>query len=296
MIDFKNLETLYWVANLASFRRAAERLHTTQPAISQRVAQIEAELGFPLLRRGSKSVTPTPRGREVLIYAEKLLAMRAEMIGRLGSPLAVAGVLRIGVAETIVHSWLPDFIKRVNLVFPKLVLEIEVDISPNLRDRLLAQEIDLAFLLDPFASAPFVTLPLCRYPPAFIASKKIRLPREPARIEDLALYPIMTFSRRTTPYDDVRRLFSHPGLPGVQLHASASLATLVHMAEEGLGIAVIPSSIVRKPLASGRLRQIRTDITLPDLCFSACWIEAPDMLAPERVARLAAETAAKAQD
>jgi DNA-binding transcriptional LysR family regulator len=80
-------------------------------------------------------------------------------------------------------------------------------------------------------------------------------------------------------------------LPPIRLHASASLATVIHMALEGLGIAVIPTSIVENELADGRLRLLSTDLNIQPLTFSASWLESPDTLAVERVADLAAKIA-----
>ena len=139
MVDFKGLETFLWVAALGSFRGAAQKLNTTQPAISHRIAQLEAEVGAKLLTRESRNVAPTLRGRQLLVYAEKILAMRAEMLASLRDAEAVRGVIRLGVAETIVHTWLPDFIKEVHRIYPNLSIEIEVDISPSLRARLLCK-------------------------------------------------------------------------------------------------------------------------------------------------------------
>jgi DNA-binding transcriptional LysR family regulator len=59
MVDFKMLETFVWVANLRSFRGAAEKLNTTQPAISMRIAQLEEDLGVRLLERDRRLVSPT---------------------------------------------------------------------------------------------------------------------------------------------------------------------------------------------------------------------------------------------
>ena len=59
MIDFRSLETFLWVANLRSFRGAAERLHTTQPAVSMRIAQLENDLGVRLLERDRRAVSLT---------------------------------------------------------------------------------------------------------------------------------------------------------------------------------------------------------------------------------------------
>ncbi len=173
MFDFKEIETFYWVATLGSFRAAAAKLNTTQPAISQRIAGLEQALGARVLSRDARIVAPTPRGRELLVYAEKLLGLRAEMLAAVGDVSTARGVLRLGVAETVVHTWLTQFVEAVQARFPLLALEIEVDISPNLRQRLRMQELDLAFLIGPVMAPNALSLPLMTYPLAFISSPDI---------------------------------------------------------------------------------------------------------------------------
>ena len=93
------------------------------------------------------------------------------------------------------------------------------------------------------------------------------------------------------PVELVRSLFNRPDLPPIRLHASASLATVIHMAIEGLGIAVIPTAIVENEMADGRLQLLSTDQPMPKLTFSASWLASPDTVAVERVAELAAKLA-----
>ena len=75
MLDFRSIETFLWVVKLGSFRGAAQRLNTTQPAISQRIAQLEREMGVKLLNRDHRVASPTPSGRQMMVYAEKLIGM-----------------------------------------------------------------------------------------------------------------------------------------------------------------------------------------------------------------------------
>jgi DNA-binding transcriptional LysR family regulator len=63
------------------------------------------------------------------------------------------------------------------------------------------------------------------------------------------------------------------------------------MAIEGLGVAVIPAAIVENELAGGRLQELKTNLPIPPLTFSASWLASPEMVAIERVAELAARTA-----
>ena len=288
MVDFKSIETFLWVVTLGSFRGAGQRLNTTQPAISQRIAQLERELGVKLLNRDHRVISPTASGRQLLVYAEKLIGLRAEMMAEVGERSAMRGVLRLGVAETIVHTWLPRLIKSVNRAHPNLSLEIEVDITPNLTARLLAQEIELAFLLGPLSASGVRNRVLCDYPVGVLASPSLGLGKGRLKVQDLAKFPIITFPRKSQPYEIVRSLFNRPDLPPIRLHASASLATVIHMAVEGLGVAVIPTSIVENELADGRLQLLSTELKIPPLTFSASWLASPDTLAVELVADLAA--------
>jgi DNA-binding transcriptional LysR family regulator len=291
MLDFRSIETFLWVVKLGSFRGAAQRLNTTQPAISQRIAGLEREMGVRLLNRDHRVASPTPSGRQMMVYAEKLIGLRSEMMAEVGDRSAMRGVLRLGVAETIVHTWLPRLIKSVNTTYPNLSLEIEVDITPNLNARLLAQEVELAFVLGPPPDAGVRNRVLCDYPVGFFASPSLGFGDGPHALAELAKFPIITFPSKTRPYEMVRALFNRPELPPIRLHASASLATVIHMANEGLGIAVIPAAIVENELASGRLQQLGTDFNIPPLTFSAAWLASPEMVAVERVAELAGRIA-----
>jgi len=291
MVDFKSIETFLWVVKLGSFRGAGEKLNTTQPAISQRIAQLEQELGVKLLNRDHRVASPTASGRQLMNYAEKLIGLRSEMIAAISEPQAMRGVLRLGVAETLVHTWLPRLIKRVNTAFPHLSLEIEVDITPNLSARLLAQEIELAFALGPVAASGVRHRALCNYPIGCLASPALGLGHGRLALPELAKFPIITFPRKTQPYEIVRALFNRPDLPPIRLHASASLATVIHMALEGLGIAVIPIAIVESQLSQGQLQLLPTDFSLAPLSFSASWLATPDTVAVERIADLASQIA-----
>jgi DNA-binding transcriptional LysR family regulator len=291
MVDFKNLETFIWVVTLGSFRGAAKKLNTTQPAISQRIALLESELGVQLLQRARRKVLPTSEGREMLLYAEKLVGLRSEMIAAIAQPSATLGLLRLGVSETIVHTFLSRLIKSVNSVYPNLSIEIEVDISRNLRSRLLAQEIDLALLLGPLAEPDIENLVLCDYPNGFVASPALKLAKAPLSLHDLAHHPIITFGRRTQPYQTIKSLFNRPDVPTTKIHGSASLATIVHMALEGIGIAVIPTAIVKKELARRKLQLLNTNFRVPSLTFSASWLSHSSAIAVKLVAELAVKLA-----
>ena len=75
-MDVNQLEVLVAVANEQSFSRAAQALHRTQPAVSQAIRRLEAELGEPLFDRSSKDGTLTAAGRVLFDFAEQMLNLR----------------------------------------------------------------------------------------------------------------------------------------------------------------------------------------------------------------------------
>src|ERR1700682_1004561 len=105
MVDFKSIETFLWVVTLGSFRGAAHRLNTTQPAISQRIAQLEREMGVKLLNRDHRVASPTPSGRQLMVYAEKLIGLRSEMMAAVGDRSAMRGVMRLGGGGALGPHW-----------------------------------------------------------------------------------------------------------------------------------------------------------------------------------------------
>jgi DNA-binding transcriptional LysR family regulator len=277
LTDIRALSTFVWVSQLKSFRRAAAKLNTTQPAVSQRIALLEEQLGKQLLVRNTRSVALTDAGRVVLSYGERLLQLRAEMIASVSDRSRLRGTLRLGVAETIVHTWLPPFLEQMNREYPGIVLEIDVDISANLRDGLLAQRIDLAFMVGP-VSAPSIRSRLLQSERlAFLASPRLGFRRRRATLVNIAEMPLITFSRNTRPFVDLEELFNSAKLPKPRIHSSSSIATIVKMALDGLGVAVIPRSIVTREIAAKQLIELYCDAQIPDLQFVAGWLSTPDV-------------------
>lgn len=293
-MDLRSLEVFYWVVQLGGFRRAAGKLNTTQPAVSSRIAGLEAAAGGPLLDRGRRrTLSVTPRGVALLGYAERLLALHGEMQAAMGGPDTLRGTVRLGVSETVVHTWLSTLVQRLRQVHPLVTVDIAVDISVNLRASLLAGEVDAAFLLGPVASPRVRCLPLCDYPLAWVARPGLLpdLPR-PLPLQDLAGWPVLTYARGTAPHAELQELLSRPGLPPIRIFSNSSLASIVRMALDGIGIGVIAPAAIRRELAAGELQVIQTEPALQPLSFQACWTDAPGSGLAAAVTRLAQEVAA----
>ncbi len=297
MIDLRGIETFYWVATLGGFRAAAEKLHASQPAISQRIGQLERALGTRLFERHARGVSLTVRGQALLTQAERMLQLRRDMLAIAQAPDAIGGRLVISVAETIVQTWLPTLLARVHDVFPALALNIEVDTTPLMRTHLLGHQVDLAFLMGPLQEPQVENLDLCRYRLAWLAGPTLRLGAEPLQIADLGAWPLLTYPASSRPYQALQQILARAGVRDARLYGSASISTTARMVRDGIGVGVLAPAALRHELAEGQLRQIEVaGEALPDLTFTASWLRGADSHVPAAVARLAVQVARAAAE
>lgn len=293
MVDFKQIEAFVWVAELGSFRAAAEKLHTTQPAISQRIAALESTMTVRVFDRGTRGIRLTEKGQELLSHARRILDMCNDMLYAAKQNNAMRGTLRVGVAETLVHTWLSYLIEQLHDQYPALLVEIHVDTSHVLRAQLASHQIDLALLVGASQDPREQHLHLCDYGLAWVASPGLKLPRGRLELGALGVYPVITYPSLSLPHRAVRAALQGAGIKEPRIFGSASLSTIVHMARHGMGPCVIACEVIPEELEQGKLRVLDVDCDLPDISFYACWMESPDSHSVATVARLAQDTATK---
>ena len=287
VIDFRNLETFVWVARLNKFHLAAEKLNTTQPAVSARIALLEQDLGARLFDRRPRRAELTAAGLQLLGYAERMLALRSEIMQAFGGSASFTGVLRLGVPETIVHTWLSMLIERLALDYPGVTLDIEIDSTPNLQRALLADKLDIAFLYQPGFDQDIKSEPLCAYTLGWFASADFPLPQSQIDIAELAAWPIVTFRRGSPAYAAVHQLLESHGLTHSRIFGSSAIAAIVRMALDRIGVCVLPEAVVQKELRDKSLRRLEIDSVLPTLDFFACYRQKSDNPLPAIAAGVA---------
>ncbi len=292
MIDLRNIETFFWAAALGSLRAAGEKLGTTQPAVSQRIAALELALGVKLFDRAARGVRLTAKGQELLAHAEQLIQARNGLIEAARDSTTMSGRLNLGVAETIVQTWLPKLIAEIHMAYPDLTLEIEVDTSEMLQSYLMSRRIDLAFLMGPVLEPRVANRPLCTYPLAWIAKPGLYSSEKSVSVETICALPVITYGSNSTPYRQVRDILQRYRFPAPRMYGSASLSMIAKMALDGIGTAVITPVFLGAEIARGELEILDVDADpLNDLHFTASWIDGPDSHAARVITHMAQQVA-----
>ncbi len=285
----RNLNTFIQVARLGSFHAAAQHLHASQPAISARILALEEELGVKLFLRDKGGTRLTPRGMQLLPYAEKLMAISREMKAQLREGVPERGSLRIGIADTLAQLWLGPLLRRWREQHPLIEFELNIDLSLNLWKQLKEHQLDLALMVVEGQAADLVTEPLCQYPQYWVAAPTLRLATQPASLETLASQPVLSFPRQTRPWLYLQHLFAPLGEAAPMLHTCSSVANLLTLAEQGNGVALLPEPLVAERISAGTLNRLQVTPEPPPLEFCCSWRLDDDRLLPRLLADSARE-------
>lgn len=268
--NLKQLEAFVWVADLGSFRKAADRLNTTQPNISSRISALESALDVTLMERDAGSVRLTNKGLEMLEHARIVLRATDGFIEAANQKTLFDGVLRLGVTEMVVHTWVREFLRVLKDRYPNITVELTVDLSVNLEKELFDRSIDLAFQNGPFSRQTTGNKELGIFPLIWIASPELELhDLKRVTIDDMVRFPILTHARSTQPYAEVEAHFAARRDLHARLVRSSNLAACIHMAIDGFGTATVPEVMVVNELKSGELKRINYAWTPKSLGFFA---------------------------
>jgi DNA-binding transcriptional LysR family regulator len=143
----RRLQVFHAVAKHLSFTRAAEALFMTQPAVTFQVKQLEEQWNTRLFDRAQGKISLTPAGELALDYAERILALAAELDTRLKEMGGhTAGPLLIGASMTIGEYVLPQLIGAFKARFPDIVPTLFVGNSEAVQERVEERTLDLGFI------------------------------------------------------------------------------------------------------------------------------------------------------
>lgn len=256
-MNLRFVEAFLWVARLKSFKGAAEKLHTTQAAISSRIATLEEELGARLFERDNRSVTLTFRGTELVPLAERMLDLAAQMQSKAAARSDFAGLLRLGVMETVVHTCLPELLSRFSRLYPRVTVELHSDITPYLCDELLKGKLDCVITTEEIIDGYVENRKLAELPMAWVAAPHMPLPAEPLPFSAIARLPLVSFHRQSVIYRNILQLAGEGNDPlrgDLRVNCFSSLAAIISLTKTGFGIASLPLATIPQELAAGDLR------------------------------------------
>lgn len=288
-ITFRQLEAFFFSARLRSFSAAAARLHTTQSAISKRVAELEASCGTPLLHRTPRGLELTHAGRQLVPLAEESQRLRVRIEQEVSADHPLRGTFRVGVTELTALTWLTRFIQRVQEQHPALMLEPVVDAGLKLFEGLEANRIDLAIMPGTFWSAEYETVKVGQVEDLWVASPRLKIPKRPLLPHEFEAYPMLEQSTGASKNRFYAAWRAEHGFRFNQVFATNSTTVLRELTISGFGISQLALDYVREDIRQGLLRIVKSDPMPPPMVYSAVYRADSFSLPIRRMVDLAAQ-------
>ena len=154
--DLNLLNIFYNVALENSVSKAANKLHISQPAVSQNIKLLEEQLGIALFFRTNKGVKLTNEGEEIFNYC-KTIFRQVDMLNQTLQDLSTleAGILNIGASDTICKYYLIDILKKFEEIYPKIRYRVTNCTTSESLTLLKQHSVDVAFIHSPVVNNDF---------------------------------------------------------------------------------------------------------------------------------------------
>lgn len=261
MIENFKLKVFRVVADTLSFRRAAEELHLTQPAITSQVKTLEDGLGIALFDRIGRDINLTPAGSTLLQYVRQIEAISNEAVAALASFGGLEGVeLSIGASHTIAVYLLPPLLAQVLKEWPRLKIHVSGSSSNEVLQALVTRKISMGLIEAP-AFRPDLRcevfdkdeLTLIVRPDHRWAKKSVLTAGELVH-EPILLREVGSGMRRF-----VEEYLERNGILRQQLRTTVDLSSteaIISAVEAGIGIGFVPCLALEKALKLGSVKAI----------------------------------------
>ncbi len=268
MIELRPLRQFLVLAEELHFGRAAARLHMTQPPLSLAVQKLEAQLGVPLLDRGSRSVNLTAAGQALVEASGRLVELADQVPARVrAAHSGEAGRLNLGFVSTVGFGDMPRWLRLFREALPGVSFNLkEATLDVQLRG-FDSGELDAGFVIHAPGAAPegFQRLRVAREPLVLAhaqewpwggdrmtgrgAGRGGRSSRTssaaPPSLTQVLQLPLVVFPREIAPslFDAVLGFYrAHGATPQIAQEA-IQMQTIVNLVSAGMGVAWVPASV-----------------------------------------------------
>lgn len=279
-LDSRSLALFLAVADAASIRQAAERLHVSQPPLSRAIRELEERLGCRLFERHADGMALTAAGRVLRPYAlkvERLLRDAERTMATQAAPVRI----RLGLTSAVEPAWFNRLAEAARARFTEQAFSVVSDTSPRLVRQLRGGRLDAACIALPTEAGGLQLQEVDRLPMlAALSTTHPLARRKRICLADLAATPLFWFERSRQPafYDHCERVFARHGFAARRLREPSDHHVLLAAIAAGTGIALLPASFAAlrragvsyRPLAEGEELAVGiglvTPADRPELC------------------------------
>lgn len=260
-MDTQNLRTFLTLANVKNFTQTAGLLYIAQSTVTNRIAELEKEVGKQLFIRNKKNLSLTREGILFQDYARRIVDLEEMSIREMNSQAFSRASLRLGTTNTIYECYLAPVLTRMLKENTDYAMNVTISHSVNLLQMLQDGLLDLAFTYQPFSRSGFCCRRFRTDELLLVTSEKHSHYRKGIRKEEL---PGLNYLFCNFALQEVGQFIRELFPPFYQFPFEIDNSTkLVSYLAEGIGCSFLPSGLVKPYLENGTL------ISIPLLDFEA---------------------------
>jgi len=245
-----------------------------------------------LFQRETRDIRLTTEGLIAIEQAEVILRQVSTFKASIRDPATLQGSIRIGVIDTISFTWLPDLVEAMQARFPRVSFGMRSDTSSQLGRALLKGDIDVALLMGPLQERGVSAIDLCTFGCRWVASPKLGLHGSDLSMADIVRHRIFSFPDDSSLHASVLHLAREHSGDAPLFFITNSLATIIRLTVDGMGVAALPEATVAAHIARGELEVLSVTPEFPPLAVHAAWMDDPVNPLPSLVAAIAQQAAA----
>src|SRR5690554_3196014 len=232
------------VAEHQNFTRAAENVFVTQPTLSMQIQKLEQELDILIFDRTKKPIELTPVGKKIVAQARNIVNEAERMQDVVDQEKGyIGGTFSLGIIPTVMPTLLPMFLKSFSNRYPKVHLKIEELNTSEIITLLNDGYLDAAIAATPLEHEKIKERPLYYEPfVGYIPENHRLFPKEKLETADLDIHDILLLEDGHCFRDGIINLCKTSKTNTVEKFQleSGSFETLVKLADEGLGMTLLP--------------------------------------------------------
>ncbi len=264
------------VAEEGSISQAAQNLYISQPAVSQSIAQLEKGLQTRLFTRTPNGVQLTEDGSLLFDYVRSAIGLLETGEDKLVQSRELKrGALTIGASDTVTSAFLLPLLDSFHARYPHIHIQIISGRSYKSLGLLRSGKVDVAFASTPSDRASLNCMTCMQTHLCFVAAKDFPCDFEKTyTMQEIACLPLILLERKASSRLYLDHFFSDEGL---ELHPEVELGSrglLVDLARIRFGVAGVTREFVKEELASGALRELKTDFVIPPRSLEMCTLRA----------------------
>lgn len=274
-MQLRHLRYFTGIVDAGSFCQAAATIHVAQPALSQQMAALEAELGVALLHRSVRGIRPTREGkvfyREATSILQQVDQLRNIIRSKAGEP---EGVVRLGMSSALAASFARLLMEASRTVLPKVRLHLVAGDSLQMKPLIVSRALDICAVLEDEPTSGVTRqslfqqrLHLVRPPDTGEAARAIS-------VEELAELPLVLPTRPSTIRDVLDRTFEAAGVMPNCIAEVDTFASALSLVRAGLANAILPKGEIPDIPGDEDLRPFAID---PPVHMTACLISSGDL-------------------